>query len=347
MVMSDEQLQDRLSGILFGTAVGDALGLMAEGLSAEKIARRFGRLEHFCVLGDIGFVTDDTEQSALIADALARFPDDCRRSTKLFRGHVAAWFCTMPPGIGRATSRACMRILVGMKNSGINSAGNGAAMRAAIIGGFFHDRPELRRAYGEALALTTHNEPRAIAGALFTAEVAAAAINLPDGALPLAAFDAAMEHVSQTDLRNALARARELAVSDTNTLVAAAELGNTGYVVHTLGLAAFCFIRFGTIPILAITETISAGGDTDTIAAIVGAWCGALCGRQNLPENLVKKLYNGAYAPTDLDNLAQCLVKSRRGTKSAPRAFNFLLAFVRNLFIIPVLLAHAVMRFLP
>lgn len=345
--MTDDEFQDKISGILFGTAIGDALGLMAEGMSAEKIARRFGRLEKYCVLGDIGFVTDDTEQTALVADALARFPNDCERFTKLFRSHVATWFCTMPPGVGRATSRACMRILVGLKNSGINSAGNGTAMRAAVIGGFFHGRPELRRSYGEALALTTHSEPRATAGALFAADVAAEAMTLPPGALPLTAFDAAMTNVVQSDLRNALARARELAVADTNTLVAVKELGNSGYVVHTLALAAFCFLRFGTIPLLAITETISAGGDTDTTAAIVGAWCGALCGRQRLPEDLVKKLYNGAAAPTDLDDLAKCLVKSREGTPSKPRPFNFLLAFVRNLLIIPVLLFHAVMRFIP
>lgn len=346
--MTDEELHDKLSGILFGTAVGDALGLMAEGLSAQEIARRFGRLEHYCLLGDIGLVTDDTEQTALVADALAHFPNDCQRFTKLFRSHIAYWFCTLPPGIGKATFRACMRILVGVKNSGINSAGNGAAMRAAIVGGFFHDQPKARHAYGEALALTTHNEPRAVAGALFAADVAAAAMTLPNGSLPLTAFDAALEYVSQTDLRNALVHARTLAINDTNTLVAAEQLGNSGYVVHTLGLAAFCFLRFGTIPILAITETISAGGDTDTVAAIVGAWCGALCGQQRLPEHLVKKLYNGGAAPTDLNNLAECLVKSKQqGTSTKPRPFCFLLAFVRNILITPVLLFHALRRFLP
>ena len=38
--MTDDELHDKISGILFGTAIGDALGLMAEGMSAEKIARR-------------------------------------------------------------------------------------------------------------------------------------------------------------------------------------------------------------------------------------------------------------------------------------------------------------------
>ena len=332
---------------MFGTAVGDALGLIAEGLSARKIASRFGRVEHYCVLGKIGFVTDDTEQTALVGDALARHADNCDLFVKTFRGHIAKWFCTMPPGVGRATSRACLRILFGIKDSGINSAGNGAAMRSAVVGGFFYDNPKLRKQFGEQLARTTHSDPRAIAGALFSSELAAACMALDDGALPQSAFDAAIGTVTEPELRKALVRARELAVSDTNTLVAAAELGNSGFVVHTIGLAAFCFTRFGTIPFLAITETISAGGDTDTTAAIVGAWCGALRGKNSLPEALLNDLYNTGLAPTDLDNLACCLTAAKAGTDSKPRGFNFVLAFLRNIFIMPVLLFHALTRLLP
>jgi ADP-ribosylglycohydrolase len=36
---------NRLAGTLMGTAIGDALGLPAEGMSAARIARRFGAME--------------------------------------------------------------------------------------------------------------------------------------------------------------------------------------------------------------------------------------------------------------------------------------------------------------
>ena len=62
---------ERYRGVLLGTAIGDALGLAAEGMSARAIARRFGAVERFHLLGRRGFVSDDTEQSALVAQSLA------------------------------------------------------------------------------------------------------------------------------------------------------------------------------------------------------------------------------------------------------------------------------------
>jgi N-acyl-D-amino-acid deacylase len=68
----------RLAGTLLGTALGDALGIAMEGMSAEAIARRFGAITpasaRFRLLGRGGFVSDDTEQSALLAQGLARHP---------------------------------------------------------------------------------------------------------------------------------------------------------------------------------------------------------------------------------------------------------------------------------
>ena len=65
---------DRLAGTLLGVALGDALGLPCEGMSARSIARRFGAVDRFRLLGQTGFVSDDTEQTALIAQSLAAFP---------------------------------------------------------------------------------------------------------------------------------------------------------------------------------------------------------------------------------------------------------------------------------
>ena len=55
------------------------------------------------------------------------------------------WFCPPPWGVGLATIRSSARIGTGINPSGVMSAGNGAAMRAAVVGAFFHDRPEAER----------------------------------------------------------------------------------------------------------------------------------------------------------------------------------------------------------
>ena len=100
VTMSPGVALDRISGTLLGTALGDALGLPAEGMSARAIARRFGRVDRFRLLGRTGFVSDDTEQAALVAQSLARHPDDVDRCVRAFRRSLLGWFCRLPWGVG-------------------------------------------------------------------------------------------------------------------------------------------------------------------------------------------------------------------------------------------------------
>ena len=61
---------------ILGALLGDALGLPAEGMSAPNIERRFAPLDRYHLLGGTGFVSADTEQSVLLARALAGESDD-------------------------------------------------------------------------------------------------------------------------------------------------------------------------------------------------------------------------------------------------------------------------------
>lgn len=336
---------DRLRGTLLGTALGDALGLPAEGMSAHAIARRFGRVDRFRLLGRVGYVSDDTEQSALLAAALARHPRDLPRAVVAFRRSLLGWFLRLPWGIGLGTLRACTRIALGLSRSGVASAGNGAAMRAAVVGVFFREDAALRRTWSDALAQVTHVDARAVEGARFVAEVAAAATR--DGSDPERCLAAGVAVVEDPALREALERSRELRHRAASTGEAAAALGVTGYAVHTVSFAAFCFGRFGSRSLDAIVETIAAGGDTDSIAAIVGAWCGALHGERALPSHLVARLASGPFGPAHLRALGDALAAAARGEAAAPVRFAWPLALVRNLALYPVVLAHGFRRLVP
>lgn len=63
-------------GCLLGTAVGDSLGLPAEGLSAVTVLRRGKGRWKQSFLGSYGMVSDDTEHTVLLCRALMRHPDD-------------------------------------------------------------------------------------------------------------------------------------------------------------------------------------------------------------------------------------------------------------------------------
>ncbi len=101
---------DRLAGVLLGTALGDALGLPMEGLSARTIARRFGRVDRFYLIGKTGFVSDDTEQAALVAQSLARSPGDVTGCVRAFRKSLLGWFLRPHPAGWSLSMRDCNRI---------------------------------------------------------------------------------------------------------------------------------------------------------------------------------------------------------------------------------------------
>lgn len=338
---------DRLAGTLLGTALGDALGLPCEGMSARAIARRFGTIDRFRLLGKTGIVSDDTEQSALIAQSLARFPDDAAGCARAFRRSLLGWFCRVPWGVGRATVRSCARIGLGLKPSGVMSAGNGAAMRAAVVGVFFQDRPRERREFGRALAEVTHRDERAVEGALYVAEMAAACARAPAGGSMRSFPDVARLVVSHPELGAAIDRAVELASEGADMPTAARACGTSGFVVETIPFAAFAFLRYGDDPLQALSRAIGAGGDSDTIGAILGGWLGALHGEPGLPADLIGKIHDGPFGPTHLRALATCLAEVREGRSSGVPRYSPAAALARNVAVTFIILGHGFRRLVP
>jgi ADP-ribosylglycohydrolase len=217
-------------------------------------------------------------------------------------------------------------------------------MRAAIVGVFFRDDPERRIAFGRALAEVTHRDPRAVEGALFVAELAAFCAAERAGADRTLLVERARAVVVEPTLALAIGRALELASGGGSGEEAAKALGTSGFVIHTVGFATWCFLRHGSDPHLPIVEAIRAGGDTDTIAAIVGGWTGALHGGPALRADLLGKIHDGPFGPTHLRALAQALADRRAGRATTVPQYSPLAALVRNLALYPVILYHGLRR---
>lgn len=339
------ELRDRFAGVLLGTALGDALGLPMEGMHASVISRLFPQINRFNLLGRVGFVSDDTEQSALLAQSLVQHPHEKANCVRAFRRALLGWFLRLPWGIGFGTLKACVRIALGFSRSGVSSAGNGAAMRAAILGAFFFDDERRRREWSDEIANVTHRDRRAVDGATYVAELAAYALRGNFAGARSELVESAAEVVKEPSLRSAIASAQVLAKCGAEVSIAARELGNTGFANHTIALATFCFLRFGDNPESAIIETIRAGGDTDSNAAIVGAWVGALYGEQGLPTRLMKDLHDGPFGSTHLRALADDLAQARCGVAKARARFSWPCALMRNLLLWPVNIVHAFRMF--
>lgn len=327
---------ERVLGCLQGCAVGDALGLPMENLSPATITRRFGALDRFHLLFRAGVVSDDTEQTALVAQALAEADDD-DGVVRRFRRHLRFWFARLPFGIGLATLRACLKLWLGLSRSGVRSGGNGAAMRATIVGVVVGDR-ERRLSLGRRLAEVTHTHPLAVEAALYVAELAALCARAEQDTPRRELVTKALEVVTEAQLRTAITTALE---TPAEPEVAAKQLGSTGFSLHSVGLCTWAFTHGAEVHD-SLRLVIRAGGDTDTHAAIVGGWTGALAGASAVPPRLVDSLARGPFGAHHLEGLARALADGA----PLPR-WSALVALARNLALYPVVLAHGFRRLVP
>ena len=168
-------LRERMVGCLLGAAVGDSLLLPAEGLSRKAVAKRFsGPLRQRLLFGR-GMISDDTEHAFFTAQSLLSGRADPQRFAQQLARRLRWWLLALPGGCGRATGLGILRLWCGIspERSGIRSAGNGPAMRAAIIGLRWAEDRVQRVAFITASTHMTHRDPQALSAALAVAEAAA------------------------------------------------------------------------------------------------------------------------------------------------------------------------------
>ena len=188
--MQDNTFQDRLAGILLGTAVGDSVGLPAEGLSPRRRQRLLpGPWRHRFLVGR-GMISDDTEHTLMVAQSLLKHPDDAAAFGRSLAWRLRWWFLGLPAGVGLATARACLKLWLGFPpdRSGVYSAGNGPAMRSALLGAYFFDDQDMIERFVTASTRLTHTDPRALTGALAVARLAAWAVQHDPAEPPSAEF---------------------------------------------------------------------------------------------------------------------------------------------------------------
>ena len=304
------QLQDRAAGALYGLAVGDALGMPTESLPRPQIVARYGPLLEDFQPGPAdqplapglpaGTVTDDTEQALLLADLIIE--GDGAVDEAEFARRLLAWEEDMRARgslslLGPSTRRALAALLAGTPITETGQAGttNGAAMRITPVGvATPAGDPELLTGRVVTASRVTHNTGVALAGAAAVAAAVSAGVDgatVPDaiGAAVaaarlaagrgrwVAAADVAARITWATGLTAGRPRAEVLDLVDT--------LVGTSLATQESVPAAFALLAAAPAdPWLACRMAASAGGDTDTIAAITGAIGGACHGAAAFPE---------------------------------------------------------------
>jgi len=350
-----------LAGCLLGTAVGDAIALPYEGLSRRRVNRWLrGPLMHRFFFGR-GYCSDDTEHTCMVAQALltARMESERQWFLHVFAHNLAwrfrLWLCGLPAGIGLATLRAILKQWAHPLGhvDGVDSAGNGPAMRSAILGVCHGDDPALLKELVRAATRLTHTDPRAQAGAF---AVAWAAHLAGQSAMPTpASFLASLaEHLPghESPLLDAVAGVVESVRQQESSLDFAARIGCangvSGFVMHTVPVALHVWLTHPEDYADALETVVRCGGDTDTVGAIVGALVATRVGPQGIPPAWLNNLAEWPRSRQWLARLAMRLANDRperRWRGALPLNLPGLL-LRNNLFMVWVL-AHGFRRLLP
>lgn len=335
---------DSILGCLLGTAVGDALGLPCEGLSRRRVAA-FGKIQHRFVVGH-GMFSDDTEHTLMLAEALIANRDDAGAFQRALGRKLRWWLLALPAGAGLSTAKAILRLWLGFPptSSGVKSAGNGAAMRSAILGVVWRERELKRRVYTLAACRVTHTDARAEESSCLVAEAAALAANAAPTNEVLARLESLL--VSE-EMKSRFASLRTCLVSD-KTVAEFAELigcggGVSGFAPNTVAVALYAWLRHRGSFENVIRSVIECGGDTDTVAAIAGGICGAGVGEEGIPREWIEGIGDWPRSVSYIRRLAGALAA---GETKAPPLF-WPLIIPRNLFFLVIVLLHGFRRLLP
>lgn len=300
-------LADRFRGSLLWGATGDALGRPTEAKSWNLIRRLWGAdgVTDFqpwrgWQSGPIGTWTDDTQLTIEVAETILE--SDGHVDPERLAERLRAWL-PHGRGEGRATTSAIVAMDAGAlwweAGPSVDSAGNGAAMRAAPVGLAWALAPDAGPLVREAVisALPTHAHQVGVAGAVaIAAGVAACARNSghpiePERFLAFIADAVAGIETEPTPLRSDPTMAVTLhdRVFQVGSLldvepqeVFCERFWSGAFALESVPAALYCFLRSPERPGEVLLTAANAGHDTDTIASMAGNLVGAHVGANRL-----------------------------------------------------------------
>jgi ADP-ribosylglycohydrolase len=292
---------DKIKGVFYGQAIGDALGLGTEFLSRQQIAEFYpeGLTEYHQIMQDAhrkrwiaGHWTDDTDQFLCICDSIiqASGVDEMAFAYKLFE-----WFSGSPMGIGKTVYKVVSMPQFTLyphkaaelvwKISGKKLASNGAVMRTSILGTYeFWDYSKVLQ-NTEKIARVTHWDSRCVGSCAIITSIIAALLN-------------EYKYLSASELQKIaesydqrISPYIELALSRDISALELDDPHSIGYTLKAMAAGLWAYFHAESFED-GLLKVIHEGGDADTNASVAGSLLGAKFGYSAIPEKYILGLRN-------------------------------------------------------
>jgi len=316
------------AGTLLGLAIGDAMGSPTEFSDITRIAAEYGpwRTMPLPLSSGRAYVTDDTQMTLALGEglieALTAGPLTAGRMEPPVRARFLQWWRS--PENNRAPGMTCLRACEALSRGGawqasseVGSKGCGANMRVAPVGLIPGLDGRQRSGAAQLQSALTHGHPTALAASDLTAHTVwllaqgtgpaellrllreygrqARSVYRADWLGDLA------EHAHDPDRASFTARGWDecLAVLDRVEAALAAPdpetdpslaVGEGWIAEEAFATGLYCFLLLPDDPQAAVRRAAYSSGDSDSIAALAGAFAGAYHGIGGWPAEWVRAI---------------------------------------------------------
>jgi len=289
---------DKSMGMMFGLAIGDAMGWPTEFMKTRDIKAKYGP-DGIQDLPESALYTDDTQMTIAIAEALIKTGgQDLETIMGAVRDEFIKW--RYSPENNRAPGNACLAGVSNMERgvhwseSGVpDSKGCGSAMRVAPIGYFYQHDPDKLRKVAQASGLCTHGHRTAVAasvGAAYLVKLALDRVANDTMIQELLAFTSGIS----LEFDEAILKVDQCL--DWNDEEKALKALGEGWIgEEAVALALYCFLKYPNNYKKTVLRGANTNGDSDSIASIAGGISGAYLGAAALPSEWMTKIENTAY----------------------------------------------------
>ena len=293
----DKELRGVYGGV-FGFCIGDMMGVPVEFSTRQE--RELDEVKELRAYGTynqpFGTWSDDTSLMLCLIDAFTDGFTIDKLKNNMIRFYKNACFTAGGEvfDIGVATQKAIEKMILGIAplecggKSELDN-GNGSLMRVlpiAFWGKKLSDSEVIRCV--ENVSALTHAHKRSKLACIFYVKFA---MELLEGKEKMEAYDNTIAFIRSTCEKEYVSEFDEFnRILDKEIVnLESEEIRSTGYVVDTLEAVLWIFFKGASYKEV-ILKAINLGGDTDTIAAIVGGIAGIYYGVDALPDSWIQSI---------------------------------------------------------
>ena len=287
-------------GLLFGIAIGDALGVPVEFMSRKHLKvnpvigmRQFGTHHQ-----PAGTWSDDSAMSFLLVEQLIDGYDIEALGKKFC--HWYQYNQWTPHGeifdMGVATRNAMDKLAKGVSSLESGecddySNGNGSLMRILPLSIYLQKKSlDQRFCITKEVSGITHAHIRSIIGCFFAVEFIIQLLKEKDKCEAYyEAQNIVRDYLHLINIKTSEIELYNRILFDDISRIPEHDIYSSGYILHTLEASLWAFLTTDNFKD-AVLKAVNLGDDTDTIGSVTGGMAGLFYGFEQIPENWIETL---------------------------------------------------------